>query len=735
MSGWIKRHLETPVFPVAYRARAAGLLNTILLSILATAALFPFFLTLLAAPASVLTFIVSAVSIGIILVFLILLRRGKLEIAGIGLSFFLFALVTFNLFIFGGVRNISGYFLVIIITALFMGGRAAVSFGLLSVLAVLGAIYTQTRGVVLAGRPSPVEVIDLLVIAPFLLLAALLLHFAVRSINLGFVEAQRNEERYRQLVEQVPAITYKAVLDVQSTTLYVSPQIENLLGITPDQCRADSDFWRKRLHPEDRERVLKEVNHCHETGEQLRCEYRMIAEDGRVVWFRDDAVIISENHGRSRLLQGTMLDITDRKLAEGALREAHEELELRVKERTAELANLNKELKRQIRERRQMEEKFIQSQKMEAVGRLAGGVAHDFNNLLTAITGYTDLLMKKTAADKWIHDRLGEIQKAADRAASLIHQLLAFSRKQILQPRPLNLNDVVTDIERMLRRVIGEDIKLSTVLEPELGLVEADPVQIEQVILNLAVNARDAMPSGGRLIIETANIELDQCFTGLSPNIEKGYYVKLVVSDTGIGMDKETRERLFEPFFTTKEKGKGTGLGLATIYGIVTQSGGNLNVFSEPGKGSTFEIYLPRLEKTSVTKESSSLIRKDLQGCETILVVEDEKMVLNLIQEVLTDKGYKVQVALDAEQALRISRKYRFPIHLLITDVVIPGGMSGSQLAKKLERSRPDIRILYISGYTDDAIVQHGILDREVAFLQKPFTPDDLALKVRQMLG
>lgn len=734
MLRWIERQPEVPEFPVGYRSRAKSLLNVILWSILVTALAVASIVSMLIPTEKVITLVVGTVTAGIALLLRILMHRDRVKTVSISLSFLVFVVVTFNLYFFGGVRNSVGYFLVIIIAALLLGGRTAVGFGLLSILAIIGVFYIHDRGVVISDIQAPLKLIDILIIVPFLALAVLLLHFAVRSIAEGFEEARQSKVGYRRLVEQVPAISYTAALDEVSTTLYVSPQIETLLGVTPAKWKSDPDFWRRRLHPEDRDRVIDEVRRSHESGEQLRCEYRLIASDGRVVWFRDEAAVVRDYNGRPLFLQGTMQDITDRKKAEEALQEAHERLELRVRERTAELASLNEELQREIGERQQMEQKFIQSQKMEAIGRLAGGVAHDFNNLLTAITGYTDLLLKKTVTDEPVHRRLKEIQKAADRAAALIQQLLAFSRKQILQPRLLNLNDVITEVEKMLHRLIGEDIELSTVLEPELCHVKADPVQMEQVILNLAVNARDAMPEGGRLIIETANVQLDDAYALTHINVKTGPYVMMAVSDTGIGMDRETQSRIFEPFFTTKKKGEGTGLGLATIYGIVTQSGGNIDVSSEPARGTTFRIYFPPAEKVAGSTKSKAAVKKGMGGSETIVVVEDEDMVRDLIREVLEEKGYTVLEASRAQEALGICRQYPSSISLLITDVVMPGGMSGRNLAKTLAKSRPEIRVLYISGYTDNAIVHHGVLDGEVAFLKKPFTPDGLAHKVREVL-
>jgi two-component system cell cycle sensor histidine kinase/response regulator CckA len=379
------------------------------------------------------------------------------------------------------------------------------------------------------------------------------------------------------------------------------------------------------------------------------------------------------------------------------------------------------------------EEQFRQSQKLEAVGQLAGGIAHDFNNLLTVISGYSELLLRGLDQGDSTRSKVEEIQKAGERAASLTRQLLAFSRKQVLQPKVLNLNAIVADVDKMLGRLIGEDIDLLTVLAPSLGQIKADPGQIEQVILNLAVNARDAMPQGGKLTIETANVYLDNQYAGKHIAVRPGHYVRLAASDTGCGMDGETQARIFEPFFTTKEQGKGTGLGLSTVYGIVKQSGGNIWVYSEVGKGTTFKIYLPRVDEVVESEEARDLSADLRQGRETVLLAEDEEQVRRMTRMILEMHGYHVLEASGGAEALAIYKEHEGQIDLIMTDVVMPQ-MSGRELAQSLETLRPGIKVLYLSGYTDDAIVRHGLLDQEVAFLQKPFTPDALLRKVRAVL-
>ena len=384
-------------------------------------------------------------------------------------------------------------------------------------------------------------------------------------------------------------------------------------------------------------------------------------------------------------------------------------------------------------ERRTLEERLRQAQKMEAVGRLAGGVAHDFNNLLMVIRGYTELLLGRLDPSTPLRRNIEEIQKAADRATSLTRQLLAFSRQQVLEPKVLDLNAVVAGVEKMLRRLIGEDIEVVTALASELGQVKVDPSQIEQIILNLAVNARDAMPQGGALTIETANVELAEAYARQHTSVQPGSYVLLAISDTGCGMDAGTQARIFEPFFTTKEKGKGTGLGLATVYGIVKQSGGYIWVYSEPGHGTTFKIYLPRVAEATPVQEVGQAFSPPPAGSETILLVEDEDGVRKLGREFLESTGYTVLEAQNGAEAIQVANRHMGLIHLMVTDVVMPQ-MSGRELAHRLAPVRPEMKVLYMSGYTDNAVVRRGILDRGTAFLQKPFPLSGLARKVREVL-
>ena len=386
-----------------------------------------------------------------------------------------------------------------------------------------------------------------------------------------------------------------------------------------------------------------------------------------------------------------------------------------------------------LAEQKQLEEQLRQSQKMEAVGQLAGGIAHDFNNLLTVIGGRTYLLLTTLPEKHPGRPNVELIQETAERAAVLTRQLLAFSRKQILALQVLDLNTIVASIERILRRLIGEHIQL--VIEPSAtpGWVKVDPGQMEQVILNLSVNARDAMPEGGRLTIRTAHVGVAEAAARTHAEIQAGPAVLLEVRDTGIGMTDEIRTRIFEPFFTTKPAGHGTGLGLATVYGIVKQSGGTIEVLSQPGQGSTFQIYLPRVEETEATSPTDAPAPRHIGGSETILLVEDAEDVRDLARDILGLMGYNLMTASNPVEAIQVSQDHSGVIQLLLTDVVMPG-MSGRQLADRLVADRPGLKVLFMSGYTDNAIVHHGVLDPGTAFVQKPFTPDSLSRKVREVL-
>ena len=428
------------------------------------------------------------------------------------------------------------------------------------------------------------------------------------------------------------------------------------------------------------------------------------------------------------LQRASELEETNRRL-----REAN--LELQAFADTNRLKRTEAESERRIalENLRNTEEQLLQAQKLEALGRLAGGVSHDFNNLLTAIIGYADLSLNRLGPDDTLRKNICEIRLAGQRAAGLTRQLLAFSRKQLMQPRVLNLNHLISNLHNMLIRMIGEDIDLRLNLYSNLGHISADPGQVEQIIMNLAVNARDAMPFGGKLSIETADVYLDEAYAREHISVVPGPFVMLAVNDSGVGMDEETRKHIFEPFFTTKEAGKGTGLGLSTVYGIVKQSGGNIWVYSELGKGTSFKVYFPRISDKIDEFKSGGEALEVAVGTETILLVEDADVVRALALEVLEASGYRVLEAANPQAAMEIAEAHPEPIQLLVTDVVMPES-SGSELARRLRPIHPEMRVVFMSGYTEDTIITHGMLEAGINFIQKPFTPDELARRVRSVL-
>ena len=518
---------------------------------------------------------------------------------------------------------------------------------------------------------------------------------------------QDAESKYQTLIEQVAAVSYIAELGMDGQWLYVSPQVETMFGFAADEWLADSRQWTKHIHPED-QKIVEIAEEASKRGERFQAEYRIVRKDGRVIWVSDTAAVVPGSDAHP-LMEGIIVDITDKKQLEGQLQ---------------------------------------QSRRMEAVGRLAGGIAHDFNNLLTIIKGYTELALIRAKGLPELRSDVERIEDAAERAAGLVRQLLAFSRRQVMQPKVLDLNGIVVGLDKLLRRLMDEDIEMVTVADQAVGAIKADPGQIEQVIMNLVVNARDAMPNGGKLIVETANVELDAIYARDHASVKPGKYVMLAVSDTGIGMSAETVAHIFEPFYTTKENGRGTGLGLSTVYGIVKQSGGYIWVYSELNHGTTFKVYLPRVEEAvesgagaagsggaagKAAEPAKELAA--LSGRETILLVEDEPELRELTRNVLAARGYNVIEAMSAEGAERLASDSSGggKIHLLLTDVIMPG-VSGRELAKRVTARQPSVRVLYMSGYTYNVIAENGTLERGVAFLQKPFTPSALVEKVREVL-
>jgi len=501
---------------------------------------------------------------------------------------------------------------------------------------------------------------------------------------------QRSESSFRSVVEDAPYGIYRANLAGQ--LILVNPALEKILGYEAREelLRANlaSHIFRFSVEHEKfnqtvvHERYFKDV------------ELEWKRKDGTLITVRCSGWPVKDESGAVAYIEVFAEDVTERRVLERQLRMA---------------------------------------QKMEAVGRLSGGIAHDFNNLLGVIIGYSQVLKRSLGPASPSFEHAEEIEKASQRAVSLTRQLLAFSRQQVLDPVILNLNTLVSDMEKMLPRLIGEDIVLQFVLDPELGQVKADPGQIEQVIMNLAVNSRDAMPNGGKLTIQTANVELDLAYTRQHPGSRIGQYVMLAVADTGTGIDPEIQSQIFEPFFTTKERDKGTGLGLATVYGVVKQSGGYIALDSEQGKGARFSVYLPRVEQQVAATEARNSSDSNIRGSETILLVEDAEPLRKLAQMFLQETGYDVLAAADGAEALQTARQCSRPIHLLLTDVVMPG-INGRVLAERLSPMQPGMKVLYMSGYTDSFIAGHGVLEAGTHLLHKPFTQEALAKKVRELL-
>ena len=501
---------------------------------------------------------------------------------------------------------------------------------------------------------------------------------------------RRSEASFRSVVEDAPYGIYRASLSGE--LVLVNPALQKILGYASQtellQANLGTQIYRNPLdHQKVNELLLRQ-----QSFNDVEVEWKR--KDGTPITVRCSGWPIKDESGRVAFLELFAEDVTERRALERQLRMA---------------------------------------QKMEAVGRLSGGIAHDFNNLLGVIIGYSQVLKRSLKPEHPLYEHAEEIEKASQRAVSLTRQLLAFGRQQVLEPVILNMNALVSDMEKMLPRLIGEDIALTLTLDPALGQVKADPGQVEQVIMNLAVNARDAMPDGGKLTIQTANVDLDTAYTHQHPGSRVGSYVMLRVTDTGTGIDPEIQAQIFEPFFTTKERDKGTGLGLATVYGVVKQSGGYIAVDSEKGKGASFSVYLLRVENAVAAPDLSNDAPVSVRGSETILLVEDEESLRKLADMFLRDSGYHVLTAADGAQALQVARQYAGPIHLLLTDVVMPG-INGRVLAERLAPSQPGMRILYVSGYTDSFIAGHGVLEAGAHLLHKPFTEESLTRKVRELL-
>lgn len=514
-------------------------------------------------------------------------------------------------------------------------------------------------------------------------------------------ELRQSQALLRSLLDNIPDMAW--LKDRNGVYLAANESFARAVGVSAEEVRGRTSFprWTKRLQ----ERYRLEDEQVVRRGERLWFEGCVVDREGRTRWFETVKSPVLDPSGAVVGVCGVARDVSERKRAE--------------------------------EEHKRLEEQLRQAQKLEALGTLAGGIAHDFNNLLSIILGNVDLALMFLPEDRGARRYIEEIRKAAQRASDLTQQILAFSRKQILKPTVVNLNEIVRTVEKMLQRLIGENIALETRLKPDIGSVLVDVGQMEQVLMNLAVNARDAMPTGGRLVIETYESDLDEIYfdqRGTTP--KPGRYVVLCVADNGKGMDAETLSRIFEPFFTTKETGKGTGLGLSTVYGIVKQSGGYVWVYSEPGGGATFKIYLPVVEEIGAAvgpARQEVFRRQEWRGSETVLVVEDDAMLLDLVGLILERCGYRVLKAGSGEDALRTAREDSEPVHLLLTDVIMPG-MSGRELAERMRALRPEVKVLYMSGYTDDSIAHYGMLDPGIDLIAKPFTPVGLADKVREVL-
>ncbi|MEJ5253285.1 MAG: PAS domain S-box protein [Chthonomonadetes bacterium] len=510
-------------------------------------------------------------------------------------------------------------------------------------------------------------------------------------------EALRQNERLLQHIsDTLPAVLYIYNLEAGRLT-YVSRESLTIVGYLPTELTAGDLPLQQMLHPDDLPRVQREMLRLLHAPEgamvEAECRVRHRTDEWRWLMLRT-TVFDRSPDGEAKQLLGVAIDVT---------------------------------------ESRRLREQVIQSSKLEGLGRLAGGVAHDFNNLLTIIQSYAEMAEASLPEEHPARVSIQQILKASEQASNLTGQMLTFARRGIISPKVLNLNDIVREAEAFLQRVMPENIRLVTALAPDLWHVYADPTQIEQVILNLALNARDAMPEGGVLTIETANVILDDSYVSRHAEVQAGEFVLLAVSDTGVGMDERTLARVFEPFFTTKETGKGTGLGLSTCYGIVKQAGGSIWVYSEPGKGTTFKVYLPRTLQTPAPSAEQTAQRKARTGSETILVVEDNDDVRAVAVESLRLHGYRVLEASSGEEALQLMSNLTEAVHLLLTDVVMPG-MSGAELALELHQRYPHLKVLYTSGYTENVIVHHGVLNEGIAFLPKPYRPAELAQRVREVL-
>jgi PAS domain S-box-containing protein len=527
------------------------------------------------------------------------------------------------------------------------------------------------------------------------------------GVGIDVSERKRAEISLREREQELAAAQRLAKIgswqwNIRTDEASWSDETFRIFGLPPSGLEKHRSSFVDTIHPDDRARVNQALTDALKGTAEYDLQYRVQCPDGQEKVIDAQGEVLRDADGVPILMRGTVHDITERRQAEA--------------------------------ERERLEEQLRQAQKLESIGRLAGGVAHDFNNLLTVINGYSDFLLEQMQEQDPLRSSLVEVRKAGERAADLTRQLLAFSRKQVVEPRPVNLNTLILDSREMLGRVVREDIEIVTELEPNPSEVMADPGRLHQVLLNLVVNARDAMPGGGRLTLRTSRLHLDPAAASLFPGAIPGFYAVLEVSDTGAGMSEEIQQRVFDPFFTTKGPGEGTGLGLSTVYGIVRQAGGWIKVESSPGMGATFRIGLPLAAQPVLQCQSAKPSPTQLEGSETVLVVEDQDEVRRLALSVLRKFGYQTLEARSGPDALSVAESYAGPIHLMLTDMVMPG-MTGKRLAEHLRPVRPDMKVVYMSGYTADVITRHGILEPGIEFIEKPFSPGALAQKVRMVLG
>lgn len=618
-----------------------------------------------------------------------LTHRGKLQWATKIICFSELACGLLLIGLFGAGFKDTGmqlFPLILVIAALLLEWRSYVQFALLVLVSVTCA------GILLSAAGTATRSYTVVNVVNILLITAVTVGLLARSLRGSLFKSRESERRFRELFENVHLVA--VMFDSQGVVTFCNEYFLSITGWTRDEVIGHKVY--EFIAVDHRARVAEAIESALATGRMVAfLENAILTKVGKLRWLQWNNATLRNAQGRIIGFASLGVDVT---------------------------------------EHRALQEQYQQAQKLESIGRLAGGVAHDFNNLLTVISGYAELAMRQLSEDSPLQDWIAEITQAADRAAALIRQLLAFSRKQVIEPKVLDLNRVIHDLSGLLRRLVGEDIDVSTILESTGGRVLADDGQLQQVLMNLAVNARDAMPGGGKLTITTSDVEIDDSYVASHPGSQSGAHILLAVTDTGVGMDEETQLRIFEPFFTTKAQGEGTGLGLSMVYGIVGQSGGWIQVSSEVGKGTTFGIYLPRIAGEVEVRKARQIAVEVFRGNETVLVVEDQFEVRKLASDVLRSYGYRVLEAANGSEALSLCGRFSEPVHLMIADVVMPG-MTGPELADQLASLRPEMKVLYMSGYTSSTIAQYRTLHPDVAYLSKPFSPNVLAKKVRETLG